>query len=80
MALKTIELDNEICHGQALQVRVVEGKEPIHFMSIFEGRIIIYKVSLFEIKFFFNNKTHKNYRKEKLLGQKIVKLLKKMKK
>lgn len=47
VALKTIELDNKLFDGKALQVRVCEGKEPIHFMSIFDGRIAIYKVVIF---------------------------------
>ncbi|CAF0715415.1 unnamed protein product [Brachionus calyciflorus] len=41
-SLKTIELDNKLFNGQALQVRVVESKEPVHFMSIFDGHIAIY--------------------------------------
>ena len=43
-ALKTIELDKKY-NGTALQVRVVERKEPAHFMSMFGGRIIIYQVA-----------------------------------
>jgi hypothetical protein len=30
-----------------LQVRVVQGKEPVHFMSIFDGKMIIFQVSLY---------------------------------
>lgn len=45
-ALKTIEMDNQKFNGSALQVRVVEGKEPTHLMSIFDGKIIIYQVGL----------------------------------
>ena len=44
VALKTIEIDNQQFEGKALQVRVIEGKEPNHFMSMFGGRIIIYQV------------------------------------
>lgn len=44
VALKTIELDNKLFDGKALQVRICEGKEPFHFMSIFDGRIAIYRV------------------------------------
>ena len=43
VALKTIELDNKVFNGQALQVRVIEGKEPNHFMAMFDGRIVIYQ-------------------------------------
>lgn len=42
-ALKTIELDNKLCNGAALQVRVNEAKEPIHFMAMFNGLITIYQ-------------------------------------
>jgi gelsolin len=33
-ALKTIEIDNKL-GGSAVQVRVVQGKEPAHFLSLF---------------------------------------------
>jgi len=46
VALKTIEIDNQQFDGKALQVRVVESKEPAHFMSIFGGKIITYQVGL----------------------------------
>jgi hypothetical protein len=39
-ALKTVELDNEL-DGAAVQVRVVQGKEPAHFLTIFSGKMII---------------------------------------
>lgn len=42
-ALKTIEMDNKL-GGAAVQVRVVQGKEPPHFMAIFGGRIVIFEV------------------------------------
>ena len=29
-----------------LQVRVVQGKEPAHFMSMFDGKMIIFSVSV----------------------------------
>jgi hypothetical protein len=41
---KVNELDNKLFGGVALQVRVVEGKEPIHFMAMFDGKITIYHV------------------------------------
>ena len=46
VALKTIEIDNQKFEGKALQVSVVESKEPAHFMSIFGGKIIIYQVKI----------------------------------
>ncbi|XP_076316612.1 villin-1-like [Tachypleus tridentatus] len=39
-AFKTIELDEKL-NGRAVQVRVVQGKEPPHFMAIFGGKMII---------------------------------------
>lgn len=39
-ALKTVELDDEL-GGVAVQVRVVQGKEPAHFLTIFSGKMII---------------------------------------
>ena len=39
-ALKTVELDDEL-GGVAVQVRVVQGKEPAHFLTIFNGEMII---------------------------------------
>lgn len=40
-ALKAKELDDQM-GGHATQVRVVQGKEPIHFRQIFKGRLIIH--------------------------------------
>lgn len=36
-ALKAVELDDKL-GGAAVQVRVVQGKEPAHFMSMFDGK------------------------------------------
>ncbi|XP_075250157.1 advillin-like isoform X2 [Convolutriloba macropyga] len=41
VALKTIELD-DLVSGTAMQVRVVQGKEPNHFLAIFRGRLIVH--------------------------------------
>ena len=35
-----MELDDEL-GGAAVQVRVVQGKEPTHFLTIFSGKMII---------------------------------------
>jgi hypothetical protein len=35
-----VELDSEL-GGAAVQVRVVQGKEPAHFLTIFSGKMII---------------------------------------
>ncbi|XP_045178411.2 villin-1-like isoform X2 [Mercenaria mercenaria] len=40
-ALKAVELDDKL-GGAAVQVRVVQGKEPNHFMSMFDGKMIIF--------------------------------------
>lgn len=39
-ALKTVELDDQL-GGAAVQVRVVQSKEPAHFLTIFDGRMIV---------------------------------------
>lgn len=39
-AMKAVELDDEL-GGVAVQVRVVQGKEPAHFLTIFSGKMII---------------------------------------
>ncbi|XP_052079404.1 advillin-like isoform X1 [Mytilus californianus] len=41
-ALKAVEMDDAL-GGAAVQVRVVQGKEPIHFMAIFDGKMIIFE-------------------------------------
>ncbi len=51
--MKTIELDNGEFDGNALQVRVNEGKEPNHFMAIFDGKILIYQVFSYYLSFDF---------------------------
>ncbi|XP_021371999.1 villin-1-like isoform X2 [Mizuhopecten yessoensis] len=40
-ALKAVELDDKL-GGSAVQVRVVQGKEPPHFMALFDGKMIIF--------------------------------------
>ena len=41
-ARKTVELDDSL-NGAAKQVRIVQGKEPNHFMSMFGGKLIIFE-------------------------------------
>ncbi|RWS11482.1 villin-1-like protein, partial [Dinothrombium tinctorium] len=43
VALKAIEIDNTQLNGRAVQVRVIEGKEPPHFSAIFGRKIIIFR-------------------------------------
>lgn len=40
-AMHSVRLDDEL-GGRAIQVRVVQGHEPRHFLSIFQGRMIVY--------------------------------------
>uniref|UniRef100_A0A8C4NAG8 Villin 1 n=1 Tax=Eptatretus burgeri TaxID=7764 RepID=A0A8C4NAG8_EPTBU len=41
-AYQCVELDNKV-NGQAVQVRVIMGKEPKHFLAIFKGKLVIYQ-------------------------------------
>jgi hypothetical protein len=62
-ALKAVELDDEL-GGAAVQVRVVQGKEPAHFLTIFSGKMIILrggKASSFDGNFItYHRHTHIN--------------------
>lgn len=40
-ALKAMELDDKL-GGVAVQIRVTQGKEPPHFMALFDGKMIIF--------------------------------------
>ncbi|XP_071551648.1 gelsolin, cytoplasmic isoform X2 [Panulirus ornatus] len=40
-AIHTVRLDNEL-NGKAVQVRVVQGYEPAHFLRVFKGRMVIF--------------------------------------
>ncbi|KAK3866018.1 hypothetical protein Pcinc_028417, partial [Petrolisthes cinctipes] len=40
-AIHTVRLDNEL-HGKAVQVRVVQGFEPAHFLRIFKGHMVVF--------------------------------------
>ncbi|XP_034243333.1 gelsolin, cytoplasmic isoform X2 [Thrips palmi] len=40
-AMQAVRLDDDL-GGRAIQVRVVQGHEPRHFMSIFKGRMIVF--------------------------------------
>uniref|UniRef100_A0A1I8H3L0 HP domain-containing protein n=1 Tax=Macrostomum lignano TaxID=282301 RepID=A0A1I8H3L0_9PLAT len=41
-ALHAMNLDDRL-GGAAVQVRVVQGKEPLHFLTLFKGRMIVYE-------------------------------------
>ena len=40
--MKTVEMDDAL-GGEPVQVRVVQGKEPVHFLAMFQGKLIIYQ-------------------------------------
>ncbi|XP_071484632.1 LOW QUALITY PROTEIN: advillin-like [Diadema antillarum] len=40
-ALHAVKFDDKL-HGQAVQIRVVQGKEPQHFLQLFKGKMIIH--------------------------------------
>lgn len=40
-ALKTVEMDDAL-GGAAVQVRVNQGKEPAHFLTVFQGQMLIF--------------------------------------
>ncbi|XP_033728883.1 villin-1-like isoform X2 [Pecten maximus] len=40
-ALKAVELDDKL-GGSAVQIRVVQGREPPHFMAMFDGKMIVF--------------------------------------
>ena len=57
-ALLAVQMDNEM-NGKAVQVRVVQGFEPRHFLKIFKGKFITFtggKASGFK-----NMKDHDTY-------------------
>ncbi len=42
-AYLTVDLDNTVIGGAAVQVRVVQNKEPKHFTALFKGKVIVHK-------------------------------------
>lgn len=42
-AYQTVNIDNKY-NGAPVQVRVIMGKEPRHFLAIFKGKLIIFEV------------------------------------
>ena len=42
-AMKVVDMDNNLYSGHAVQVRVVERKEPPHFMALFRGEMVIFQ-------------------------------------
>lgn len=41
-ALKTIEIDSSVANGKAIQVRVVQNREPAHFLQLFKGKMTVF--------------------------------------
>ena len=54
-ALKAVEIDDRL-GGAPVQVRVVQGKEPPHFLAIFQGKLVIYQGGLSS---YFDGKQYK---------------------
>jgi len=53
-AIGAIELDKKI-NGTGTIIRVVQDKEPLHFMAMFHGQMIIFKVKYsIDFKFLFS--------------------------
>lgn len=44
-ALKAVELDDKL-GGSPVQIRVVQGKEPKHFLAMFQGSLTIFQGGL----------------------------------
>jgi len=40
-AINAVKLDNEL-GGRAVQVRVVQGREPRHFLKMFAGKMVVF--------------------------------------
>ena len=40
-ALNAVKLDDEV-GGKAIQVRVVQGREPRHFIKMFGGKMVVF--------------------------------------
>lgn len=51
-AYQAVNIDNKY-NGAPVQVRVVMGKEPRHFLAIFKGKLIIFEVQFFTKKNIF---------------------------
>ena len=75
-AINAVKLDNDL-GGKAVQVRVVQGREPRHFIKMFNGKMIVYsggkvfrqlinlklflKLNLFQASGFKNVHDHDTY-------------------
>lgn len=48
-AYQAVTVDNKY-NGAPVQVRVVMGKEPRHFLAMFKGKLIIFEVEFFTLE------------------------------
>lgn len=48
-AYQAVNIDNKY-NGAPVQVRVVMGKEPRHFLAIFKGKLVIFEVRFLSLK------------------------------
>lgn len=51
-AYQAVNIDNKY-NGAPVQVRVVMGKEPRHFLAIFKGKLVIFEVRFLSLKIIF---------------------------
>eukprot|EP00892_Ulva_mutabilis_P012906 jgi/Ulvmu1/9989/UM059_0038.1 len=42
-AMHAVTVENDHCGGNAVQVRIVQGKEPAHFIAMWQGEMVIYE-------------------------------------
>lgn len=57
-AIHAVKLDNE-CGGSAVQIRVTQGQEPRHFLTMFKGKMVVYRGG--KASGFRNVKDHDTY-------------------
>lgn len=60
-ALLAVQLDQQY-NGEPVQVRVPMGKEPLHLMAIFKGKMIIYEVSGIKQNLLYTSHTYRIFR------------------
>ena len=56
-----MKLDDEV-GGKAIQVRVVQGKEPRHFIKMFGGKMVVFSGG--KVRIYFSPKLHIGTAKE----------------
>lgn len=53
-AYQAVALDQQY-NGEPVQVRVPMGKEPMHLMAVFKGRMVVYEVRFTTLLFLLSN-------------------------